>query len=155
MEPRVPAPARRLETIRRLTDAGCPVRVMVSPVVPGLTDHEIEPILEAAAEAGAAAASWIMLRLPRDVAGLFRDWLAEHYPDRARRVMGMVRDIHGGKDYDPDWGKRLRGEGVFAKLTARRFEVSARRLGLDSELPPLRTDLFKLPPRPGDQLSLF
>ncbi|MCG6884370.1 MAG: PA0069 family radical SAM protein [Silicimonas sp.] len=155
MEPRVPSPARRLETIRRLTEAGCPVRVMVSPVVPALTDHELEAILAAAADAGAVAASWIMLRLPQEVSALFRDWLAEHYPDRAARVMGRVRELHGGKDYDPEWGKRMTGEGLFAEMVAQRFRIATARLGLDRELPPLRTDLFRAPPRPGDQLSLF
>jgi len=155
MEPRVPAPARRLRTIERLAKAGCPVRVMVSPVVPGLTDHEIEAILQAAKDAGAVAASWIMLRLPHEVSPLFRDWLAEQYPDRAAKVMNRVRDAHGGRDYDPEWGKRMRGEGVYAKMIARRFQVAASRLGLDRELPALRTDLFRVPPRPGDQLSLF
>ena len=155
MEPRVPDPARRLETIRRLADAGCPVRVMVSPVVPALTDHELEKILEAAADAGAVAASWIMLRLPLEVAPLFREWLEASFPDRAGRVMGRVRELHGGRDYDPEWGKRLRGEGVFADLVAHRFAVAATRQGLTTELPPLRTDLFAVPPKAGDQLELF
>ncbi len=155
MEPRVPLPKRRLATIRRLTEAGCPVRVMVSPVVPALTDHEMEAILEAAADAGAVAASWIMLRLPHGVSTLFRDWLAEHFPDRAARVMGRVRELHGGKDYDPDWGKRMTGEGVFAEMVGQRFALATRRLGLARELPPLRTDLFRPPLRAGDQLSLF
>lgn len=155
MEPRVPSPKRRLETIRRLTKAGCPVRVMVSPVVPALTDHELEAILEAGAEAGAIAASWIMLRLPHGVSDLFRDWVSEHYPDRAARIMGRVRELHGGKDYDPEWGKRMTGEGLFAEMVKQRFAVATRRLGLARDLPPLRTDLFRLPRREGDQLSLF
>ena len=155
MEPRVPAPQRRLETIRRLSVAGVPVRVMASPVVPALTDHELEAILERGAEAGAVAASWIMLRLPLEVAPLFREWLEEHFPDRAKRVMGRVRDLHGGRDYDPDWGKRMTGEGPFADLVAHRFAIATRRLGLAKELPPLRTDLFRPPPRAGDQLELF
>ena len=155
MEPRVPAPRRRLRTIRTLTDAGCPVRVMVSPVVPALTDHELETILEAGADAGAVAASWIMLRLPREVAELFREWLETNVPDRAQRVMGRVRSLHGGRDYDPEWGKRLTGEGAFADLVRHRFAIATRRLGLARTLPPLRTDLFRLPEKPGDQLSLF
>lgn len=155
MEPRVPAPKRRLQTIQRLADAGCPVRVMVSPIVPALTDHELEKILEASAEAGAVAANWIMLRLPHEVSPLFREWLAEHYPERAARVMGRVRELHGGKDYDPEWGKRMSGQGLFAEIVAQRFDLAARRLGLARELPPLRTDLFQVPPRAGDQLSLF
>lgn len=155
MEPRVPSPERRLATIRRLTEAGCPVRVMVSPVVPALTDHEMEAILEAGAAAGAVAASWIMLRLPHGVSQLFRDWVETHYPDRAARVMGRVRDLHGGKDYDPEWGKRMTGEGLFAEMMKQRFAVATRRLGLAHELPELRTDLFQPPARAGDQLSLF
>ena len=155
MEPRVPAPARRLATIRRLAEAGVPVRVMVAPVIPGLTDPEIEAILAAAKAAGARAASWVMLRLPLEVAPLFRDWLAEHYPDRFNRVMGKVREMHGGQDYSSEWGKRMRGEGGYAELTAQRFRIAARRLGLDAPLPKLRTDLFAPPVRPGDQLSLF
>ena len=155
MEPRVPAPARRLAAIRRLGDAGIPVRVMVAPVIPGLTDPEIEAILAAAKEAGARAAGWVMLRLPLEVAPLFRDWLAEHYPDRFNRVMGKVREMHGGQDYSPEWGKRMRGEGIYAELVAQRFVLAKRRLGLDAPLPALRCDLFAPPARPGDQLSLF
>ncbi|MDX8348842.1 PA0069 family radical SAM protein [Cognatiyoonia sp. IB215446] len=155
MEPRVPLPAARLRTIRRLTDAGIPVRVMVSPVVPALTDHELEAILEAAAEGGAVAASSIILRLPREVATLFRDWLTEHYPDRAARVMGRVRELHGGKDYDPSFGTRMVGQGQWAAMMQQRFKRAARKLGLDRSLPPLRTNLFAVPPQPGDQLSLF
>ncbi len=155
MEPRVPLPARRLRTIRVLTDAGIPVRVMVSPVVPALTDHELEPILAAAAAAGAIAASSIVLRLPREVSVLFQDWLAEAYPDRAARIMGRVRDLHGGRDYDPAFGKRMTGQGEWARLMKQRFDLACRRLGLAYRLPPLRTDLFAVPPRAGDQLSLF
>ena len=155
MEPRVPAPQRRLATIRRLAQAGIPVKAMVAPIVPGLTDAELEAILAAAKDAGASSASWVMLRLPREVAPLFRDWLAEQYPDRFDKVMRKVREMHGGQDYSPEWGKRMRGEGVYADLIARRFKVAAKRLDLDARLPPLRTDLFRPPPRAGDQLSLF
>ena len=155
MEPRAAAPARRLAVIRRLTDAGVPVRVMVAPVVPGLTDHEVEPILQAAKDAGAVAASFIMLRLPREVSGLFQDWLAQHYPGRAAKVMGRVRDLHGGRDYDPEFGRRMRGQGPWADLMAQRFAVAARRLGLDAVQPKLRCDLFARPARVGDQLALF
>jgi len=155
MEPRVPSPARRLTTIERLVRAGIPVRVMVSPVIPGLTDHELEAILKAAANAGAHSASWIMLRLPFEVSALFQEWLAEAYPDRAARVMARVRQTHGGKDYDARWGKRMRGEGVHAELIAQRFKVAIARLGLNRPQPLLRTDLFKVPARAGDQLSLF
>ncbi len=155
MEPRAPSPARRLQTIRRLAEAGCPVRVMASPMIPALTDHEMEGILAAAADAGAIAASWIMLRLPREVAPLFREWLDEKFPDRAERVMGRVRDTQGGRDYDPEWGRRMTGQGEFAKLMAHRFAIQMKRLGLAYRLPPLRTDLFQPPIQTGDQLSLF
>ena len=154
MEPRAAAPQRRLEIIRRLSDAGCPVRVMVAPVVPSLTDHELERILKAAAEAGADAAEWIMLRLPHEVSPLFREWLHQNFPDRAGRVMTKMRDMHGGEDYDPTWHQRMRGEGEYAQLIAHRFSVACRRLKLVRELPPLRTDLFAVPGR-GRQLSLF
>ncbi|MBY5988949.1 PA0069 family radical SAM protein [Roseovarius atlanticus] len=155
MEPRAPAPARRLKVIGRLADAGIPVRAMVSPVIPGLTCHEMEPILKAVAGAGAGAASWIMLRLPLEVSPLFREWLAQTCPDRAARVMGHVRDMHGGKDYASDWGRRMRGSGPYAEMVAQRFRVAARRLGLDAKQPPLRCDLFAPPARAGDQMELF
>jgi len=155
MEPRCPGPARRLQMIEALARAGCPVRVMVSPLVPGLTDHELEAILTAARDAGAVAASTIPLRLPREVAALWRDWLAERYPDRVGRVMSKVRDMHGGRDYDPEWGRRMRGEGVWADLIRQRFRRAIHALGLVERMPPLRTDLFAPPPRAGDQLDLF
>jgi len=155
MEPRVPAPARRLRAIRALSEAGIPVRVMVSPVVPALTDHELEAILAAAAQAGAIAASSIILRLPREVSGLFQDWLAQAYPDRAARIMGRVRELHGGRDYDPEFGARMTGQGEWARLMKARFDLACTRLGLAQRLPPLRSDLFALPARAGDQLSLF
>ncbi len=155
LEPRVPSPAARLRTIRQLTDAGIPVRVMVSPVIPALTDHELEAILQAAKDAGAVAASSIVLRLPREVATLFRDWLAARYPDRAARIMGRVRELHGGKDYDPEFGKRMVGQGPWATMMQQRFKLATRKLNLDRSLPPLRTDLFARPAQSGDQLSLF
>lgn len=155
MEPRAPSPARRLQMIARLAGAGIPVRVMASPLVPGLTDHEVERILSAARDAGATTASWVMLRLPREVSGLWQDWLTRHYPDRAAKVMARLREMHGGRDYDARWGHRMRGEGRYAELVAQRFRLHARRLGLDAEEPSLRCDLFAVPPRAGDQLSLF
>jgi DNA repair photolyase len=155
MEPRAPAPARRLMMIRRLAGAGVPVRVMVSPVIPGLTDHEVEAILEAARDAGAVAASSIMLRLPLEVAGLWKDWIAAQVPDRAAKIMGRVRELHGGRDYDPAFGTRFRGQGIWADLMRKRFEIACARLGLARALPPMRTDLFRVPPKAGDQLSLF
>ncbi len=155
MEPRAAHPARRLEVIRRLTEAGVPVRVMVAPVVPGLTDSEMEAILAAASAAGAVAASWIMLRLPGEVAPLFRDWLAAAVPDRAQKVMARVRDVHGGRDYDPAWFRRMRGEGIWSDLVCRRFKLAAARLGLDAPQPPLRCDLFAPPSKAGYQLALL
>ena len=155
MEPRCPPPARRLQVIRRLTEAGIPVRAMVAPVVPGLTDHEVESILQAVQDAGAVAASFIALRLPREVSGLFQDWLATHFPDRAAKVMARVREMHGGQDYDPAFGRRMTGEGLWADLLAQRFSKAAARLGMASKMPPLRCDLFRPPARAGDQLSLW
>ncbi|MFO1209232.1 MAG: PA0069 family radical SAM protein [Amaricoccus sp.] len=155
MEPRAAAPERRLLAIRRLTDAGCPMRVSIGPVIPGLNDHEIEALLEAARDAGARGAGYVVLRLPREVGPLFRDWLEAHYPDRAKRVMGLVREMHGGRDYDPEWGKRMKGEGVVADLVGRRFAAATARLGLDRPFPQLRTDLFRVPRTGPEQLSLF
>ena len=155
MEPRAPAPARRLQIIRALAAAGIPVRVQVSPLIPALTDHELEAVIQAAHEAGARQANAIPLRLPLEVAGLFRQWLETTLPDRAARVMGRVRELHGGRDYDPDFGQRMRGQGLWAELIHRRADLARKRLGMTEGLPPLRTDLFAPPPRPGDQLSLF
>ncbi|WP_120635548.1 PA0069 family radical SAM protein [Ruegeria sp. EL01] len=155
MEPRAPAPQRRLQMIRRLTEAGVPVRVMTSPVVPGLTDHELEQLLEAGKDAGADVASWIMLRLPREVSELWRVWLATHEPARAEKVMTHLRDMHGGREYDPRWGHRMRGEGEYAEMIAKRFKLTVKRLGLATQSEPLRCDLFSKPPQAGDQLSLF
>lgn len=155
MEPRVPAPQRRLNVIRALSEAGIEVRAMVSPVIPALTDHETEAILAAARAAGAVAASSITLRLPLEVAPLFSDWVARHFPDRAARIMGRVRELHGGRDYDPAFGQRMTGQGEWARLAKARFAAACRRLGYRDDLPPLRTDLFRVPGRAGPQLSLF
>jgi len=155
MEPRVPSPARRLKTIERLASAGIPVRIQASPIVPGLTCHEIEALVQAGADAGAASAVCIALRLPREVAGLFRDWLADAFPDRAARVMNRVREMHGGKDYDAAFGTRMTGTGVYAQLLRDRFHKARDRAGLAKALPPLRCDLFAVPPKVGDQLSLL
>lgn len=155
MEPRVPGPRRRLETIRRLSRAGIPVRVMIAPVIPGLTDHELEPIMKLAAEAGAVAVSTIQLRLPQEVAPLFEGWLQEHFPDRAKKVLGRVREVHGGKLYDARWGHRFRGQGVWADLLRKRVKVAAHRYNLAQELPELRTDLFTAPKPHSAQMELF
>ncbi|MFN3992020.1 MAG: PA0069 family radical SAM protein [Tabrizicola flagellatus] len=155
MEPRAPAPRRRLQIIRRLAEAGVPVRIQVSPLIPALTDHELESVMQAGRDAGARFANSIPLRLPLEVAGLFRDWLEATFPDRASRVMGRVRELHGGRDYDPEFGTRMRGQGLWADLIHRRAELARRRLGLDEGLPALRCDLFQPPARTGDQLTLF
>ncbi len=149
IEPRAPFPARRL------TQAGVPERVMTSPFVPGLTDHELEELLAAGAEAGADAASWIMLRLPREVSGLWQEWLDKNEPGRAAKVMARLREMHGGRDYDPRWGHRMRGEGRYAEMIAQRFKEACRRIGLKERTADLRCDLFARPPQPGDQLALF
>lgn len=154
MEPRVPLPARRLAVIKQLADAGVPVRVMVSPVIPGLTDHEVEAILQAARDAGARAASWIMLRLPHEVAPLMQDWLHEHVPGRADKVLRRLREMHGGEIYDARFGHRMRGEGVHARMIARRFDLAARRLGY-AALPALDCAQFAVPMGTQDQPSLF
>lgn len=155
MEPRVPSPKRRLQTIERLSAAGVQVRMMASPLVPGLTDHELEALLEAGRDAGAVSASCIPLRLPREVSALFQDWLAEHVPDRAARVMARVREMHNGQDYDADFGSRMTGTGAYAALIQQRYKKACKRLGLAEKLPPLRRDLFSVPAEQGDQLRLF
>jgi len=155
LEPRAPSPTRRLATISRLAEAGVPVRIMTSPVIPGLTDHEVEALLDAGKRSGATAASWIMLRLPLEVSPLFQEWLTTHYPDRVARVMGHIRDMHGGKEYEAKWHQRMRGTGPYADIIARRFQRAAKQLGLDQPQPELRCDLFCPPARKGDQLSLF
>jgi DNA repair photolyase len=155
MEPRAPSPQRRLQMIRRLAEAGIPVRIQVSPLIPVLTDHELEAVMEAGRDAGAAYANSIPLRLPLEVADLFRDWIEATFPDRAARIMGRVRELHGGRDYDPEFGTRMTGQGLWADLIRKRADLARKRLGLGAGLPPLRTDLFRPPPRSGDQLTLF
>lgn len=155
LEPRVPAPTRRLKAIEALAAAGVPVRISASPVIPALTDHELEGLLAAGARAGAVAASATLLRLPMEVAPLFRDWLERHVPQRAARVMNRVRELHGGRDYDPEFGTRMTGQGVWADLFRQRFDAACRRTALSRRSVPMRTDLFAPPPRAGDQLSLL
>ena len=155
MEPRAPAPRRRLQMIGRLAQAGIPVRIQVSPLIPALTDHELEAVMQAGRDAGASHANSIPLRLPLEVADLFRDWLQATVPDRAARVMGRVRELHGGRDYDPAFGTRMTGQGLWADLIHQRADLARKRLGLATGLPALRCDLFALPPRAGDQLALF
>jgi DNA repair photolyase len=132
LEPRTAAPAARLRAIRALSEAGVPVGVMVAPVIPAITDHELEAILEAAAEAGAKCAGYVLLRLPYEVKDLFREWLSEHHPLRAKHVMSLVNDLRGGRDNDPNFGSRMRGTGPLAELLRKRFMVACRRLGLNS-----------------------
>ncbi len=152
MEPRASHPRDRLKAVEKLARAGVPVGVMVAPVVPGLTDHEIPRILEAAAEAGAATAGYVMLRLPGAVAGLFQDWLEAHYPDRRDKVLHRVQEMRGGRLNDPRFGSRMRGEGVFAEQIRTVFQTYRRRYGLDQPLPELSTAAFR---KPGQQLGLF
>lgn len=154
MEPRASAPARRIEAIRRLAAAGIPAGVNVAPVVPFLTDSELETILAAAADAGATHAAYVLLRLPWEVAPLFRDWLAEHFPLKADHVMSRMRQMRGGRDYDPDFGTRMRGTGAYAQLLAQRFHKACARLGLGHRrFPELDTTRFRRPA--GPQLPLF
>ena len=155
MEPRASTPRKRLEAVKALNDAGIPTGVMVAPIIPSLNDHEIEKILEAAKEAKAREANYIFLRLPLELKDLFREWLQDHYPGRLNHVLGLVKDAHGGVDYRPRFGERMRGEGVYAALIAQRFKVACERMGLNQERLRLRTDLFSKPPKAGDQMNLF
>ena len=155
MEPRAPTPAIRLRMIRTLAAAGVPVRVMVAPVIPVLTEPEIEAILAAAREAGATTASMIPLRLPLEVAPLFRDWLDRHRPGMAAHVMNRVGAMRGGRDNDPRFGHRFRGAGIEAELALQRFRLARRRLNYHKESAPLDCSRFGPPPKAGDQLSLF
>ena len=155
MEPRASTPAKRLEAIRQVTDAGIPAGVLVSPIIPALNDHEIERVLEAAKTAGATEASYVLLRLPLEVAPLFRDWLLREYPDRYRHVMSLVRSMRGGKDYDAEFGKRMKGAGPYAWQIGRRFELAAKRLELNLTKRQLNADLFVPPLGHGVQLSLL
>jgi len=145
LEPRAATPARRLAAITTLTKAGIPAFVAVSPIVPAITDHEIEAILEAAAVAGAHGAFALPIRLPHEVAPLFRAWLDAHHPDRAARVMALIQSMRGGRDNDPDFGTRMRGIGPYADLLHRRVARAKSRLGLDRPRQRLRTDLFDVP----------
>ena len=155
MEPRAPTPERRLQAMAALAREGVPVGVLASPMIPGLNDSEMEKILEAAADAGASSAGYILLRLPLEVKELFQEWLAKHYPTKASHVLNLIRETREGKLYDPQFGTRMRGTGQYAELLARRFEVALRRFGLDRKPTPLDLRLFRVPARPGDQMTLF
>lgn len=152
MEPRAATPARRLQTIRALSDAGIPVTVMTAPIIPGLTDHEIEHLLEAAADHGATSAGYVILRLPHEIKDLFHEWLVTHVPDRAAKVINTIREMRGGKDYDAQWFERGSGRGPVAQIISQRFARETRRLALDAPRPALRTDLFQPPIAPNGQL---
>lgn len=145
LEPRTAGPAARLKVIGELSAAGVPVSAMVAPVIPRINDHEMEHILEAVAEKGAMSASYVLLRLPNEVAPLFREWLTAHYPDRADAVMRAIASCRGGKAYDASFHTRMRGEGLIADMIARRFRVARRRLGLDRDRAPLNTQAFQNP----------
>jgi DNA repair photolyase len=155
MEPRASAPHKRLEAVRALSQAGIPTSVMMAPVIPALTDSEIENVLEAAAEHGATEVAYILLRLPLEVSELFRDWLLRERPDRYRHVMNLIRSMRGGKDYDAKWGERMRGRGPYADQIAKRFSLAAKRLGLNLRRKKLNTEAFVQPQKGGVQLDLF
>ncbi len=154
-EPRASAPHRRLQAIRTLSEAGVPVGVMVAPVIPMVNDREMEAILEAARDAGATSAGYVLLRLPHELKQVFREWLALHYPERAEHVMSLIRQMRGGKDYAAAFGRRMRGEGPFAELIAQRFAIAHRKFGFAQQARlPLDTTRF-VPPRASPQGELF
>jgi DNA repair photolyase len=155
LEPRTASPEARLRVIQQLSAAGVPVGVLVAPVIPAITDHEMEDIMASAKEAGAGSAGYVLLRLPHELKTLFRDWLAAHYPDRAKHVMSLIHQARGGKDYDSEFGTRMKGTGAYAELLRTRFELAKRKLGLDDAdgRHELRTDLFR-PPANQPQLTL-
>src|SRR5580658_6599818 len=155
MEPRAATPEKRLGAIRGLAEAGCPVTVMFAPVIPGLNDHELEAVLERAAEAGARSAGYVVLRLPWEIKDLFREWLEAARPDRAARVMSLVRQMRHGRDYDTRWAERMKGDGPIAELIGARFSAATRRYGLDGVRQPLDLTQFRVPAKGGNQLELF
>lgn len=155
MEPRASTPERRIDALRQLTEAGVRTLVSVAPIIPGLTDHELDAILERAHAAGVRTAHYTALRLPLEIKDLFREWLAAERPDRAARVMSLVRQMRGGKDYDAEWGRRMTGDGPIADLIRRRWDVACRRLGMNRERTALTLERFRVPPKAGDQLGLF
>jgi DNA repair photolyase len=156
LEPRTASPQARLRVVRQLAQAGIPVGVLVAPVIPAITDHEMEDILAAAKEAGAGSASYVLLRLPHEVKILFREWLAEHYPDRAKHVMSLINQTRGGKDYDAQFGRRMTGTGPYAELLRTRFELARRKCGFDSASDRYELDvsLFRPPAPDQSQLTL-
>jgi DNA repair photolyase len=155
LEPRTASPQARLRAVNQLAKAGVPVGILVAPIIPALTDHEMERIMEAAVDMGARWAGYVMLRLPYEVKDLFREWLAEHHPQRAAHVMSLIQDVRGGRDNDPNFGSRMRGTGPVAQLIRSRFQVAHRRLGLDAiERHRLDTTLFRPPGIAGAQMDL-
>ena len=151
LEPRTASPSARLRVVRELAAAKVPVGIMMAPVIPFINDHEIETVVARSAEAGAEFVGYVMLRLPFEVKDLFAEWLAEHYPLKAEHVMSRVREMRGGKEYRSQWGIRMRGQGIYADLIAKRFDVARRKHGLDMQRrSELRTDLFR-----ASQGSLF
>ncbi|WBJ98986.1 PA0069 family radical SAM protein [Methylocystis parvus] len=155
MEPRAATPARRIEAIEKLAAAGVPVAVMTAPVIPAVNDDEIEAILTRAHAAGAREAGYVMLRLPLELRDLFSEWLVANFPDKARRALSLVRSTRGGKIYDSTFGKRMTGEGPYAWMVGRRFEIAAKRIGFGQSQTKLRADLFEPPRRGPQQLALF
>jgi len=155
MEPRAATPARRLDAIRQLSEAGIPTQVMVAPIIPGLNDHEIEAILDAAHDAGARDAGYVLLRLPLELKEIFREWLATEFPDRASRVINILRSMHGGRDYVAEFGMRQRGSGPYADQIAARFRLALKRRGMNKRHLKLRTDLFRAPVPQGGQMRLL
>jgi DNA repair photolyase len=155
MEPRAATPMRRLETLRQLSQAGVPTTVMVAPVIPALNDLEIERILDAAHAAGVREAGYVLLRLPLEVRDLFNEWLKANYPSRAAHVFKLIRDMRGGKDYDSEWGKRMKGTGPYAWMIGRRFEMACERLGINAGKVSLSTAHFRAPKPDAAQMSLF
>jgi DNA repair photolyase len=155
MEPRAATPAKRLEAIKLLSEAGIPATAMVAPVIPAINDNEIEAILEAIRDAGAVSAGYVLLRLPLEIKTLFREWLATEFPDRAERVIHLMQSMHGGRDYTAEYGVRQRGTGPYAEQIGLRFRLAAKRLGLNEDRAPLRTDLFQPPVLKGQQMQLF
>ncbi|NVK36089.1 MAG: PA0069 family radical SAM protein [Rhodobacteraceae bacterium] len=155
MEPRASAPHKRLQAVKALSSAGIPTSVMMAPIIPALTDSEIEALLEAATDHGATTATFILLRLPQEVAPLFRDWLLRERPQQYQHVMNLLRSMRGGKDYDAKWGERMRGTGPYANQIAKRFQLATKRFGLQTRRPKLDTELFVAPQKGGVQLELF
>ncbi|MBI1179974.1 MAG: PA0069 family radical SAM protein [Alphaproteobacteria bacterium] len=155
MEPRAATPSRRLATLEALNGAGVPTTVMTAPLIPGLNDQKLDALLQAARNAGTLRAGYVLLRMPYEIKDLFREWLAEHYPDRAKKVINLIRSTRGGKDYDSSFFTRGKGEGPYAELVAQRFAAACRRLGMNLSRHGYDTDAFAPPPAPGDQLDLF